>query len=75
MNPFRSLADYEAFIYSLPDRHSSIMRSTLILVRRGRLMAELTGELAFARGIRLLVYERVTWDAGSLVIEGYSYEV
>jgi hypothetical protein len=38
-------------------------------------MAELSGELAFARGIRLLVYERLTWDAGALVIEGYSYEV
>jgi len=26
-------------------------------------------------GYRLVVYERLTWDAGPLVIEGYGYEV
>jgi hypothetical protein len=74
MNPFWSLRDYETFIYSLPQRFPSISRSTLILVRRGRLMADLTGELAFGEGFRLLVYERLTWDMGPLVIQGYSYE-
>jgi hypothetical protein len=75
MTPFQSLREYETFVYSLPQHFPSISRSTLILVRRGRLTADLTGELAFGEELRLLVYERLTWDAGPLVIEGYSYEV
>ena len=53
----------------------SCLRSTLILVRRGRLLAEISGELAFAGGHRLVVYERLSRDAGPLIIEGYSYDV
>ncbi len=26
MNPFRSLRDYEDFVYALPERHASILR-------------------------------------------------
>jgi hypothetical protein len=74
MNPFQSLGEYESFVYTLPQQFASILRSTLIVARRGRLLAELSGELAFAGGRRLVVYERLTWDAGPLVIEGYSYE-
>jgi hypothetical protein len=74
MNPFQSLGEYESFVYTLPQQFASILRSTLIVARRGRLLAELSGELAFADGRRLVVYERLTWDAGPLVIEGYSYE-
>jgi len=46
----------------------------LVVIRRGRQFAEL-GELAFADEYRLVVYERLTWDAEPLTIEGYSYEV
>lgn len=74
MNPFLSLRDYEDFIYTLPQRFSGIQRSTLVLARRGRLYAELAGELVFASGHRLVVYERLTWEAGELSIEGYSYD-
>ncbi len=74
MNPFQSLSEYETFVYTLPQQFASILRSTLIVARRGRLLAELSGELAFADGRRLVVYERLTWDVGPLVIEGYSYE-
>jgi hypothetical protein len=74
MNPFQSLGEYESFVYTLPQQFASILRSTLIVARRSRLLAELSGELAFADGRRLAVYERLTWDAGPLVIEGYSYE-
>jgi hypothetical protein len=74
MNPFQSLGEYESFVYTLPQQFASILRSTLIVARRGRLLAELSGELAFADGRRLVVYERLSWDAGPLVIEGYSYE-
>ena len=56
-------------------QYPHILRSTLVVVRRGRLFAELTGELAFTGGYRLIVYERLSWNAGPLTIEGYSYEV
>lgn len=75
MNPFRSLRDYEDFVYTLPEQFPGIRTATLVLAQRGRLYAELAGELVFASGHRLVVYERLTWDAGELTIEGYSYEV
>jgi len=75
MNPFQSLREYELFVYTLPHQFPRIVRSTLIVARRGRFYAEVNGELAFPDGYRLNVYERLTWDAGPLTIEGYSYEV
>lgn len=75
MNPFRSLRDYELWIYGLAERFSAISYSTLFLAQRGRQLAELTGELVFRADCRLVVYERLTWDVGELVIEGYGYEV
>lgn len=74
MNPFSSLREYERFVYTLQQRFPFIDRSTLVVIRRGRLFAELNGELAFAGDCRLAVYERLAWAAGSLTIEGYSYE-
>lgn len=74
MKPFQSLRDYEAYVYTLSQRHPSIFRSTLIVAQRGRRYAELSGELAFADGFRLVVYERLTLERGQLSIEGYSYE-
>jgi len=47
MNPFQSLREYELFVYTLPQRFPQILRSTLTVVQRGRLFAELTGEIAF----------------------------
>jgi hypothetical protein len=55
MNPFQPLGEYESFVYTLPQQFASILRSTLIVARRGRLLAELSGELAFADGRRLNV--------------------
>ncbi len=75
MNPFQSLRDYENFVYTLPQRFPGIGMSTLVLAQRSHLYAELAGELVFATGHRLSVYERLTWDTGALMIEGYSYEV
>ena len=75
MNPFQSLRDYETFVYTLQQRFPQILRSTLVIARRGRLFAELTGEIALPGGHRLVVYERLTWDTGPLITEGYSYEV
>ena len=75
MSPFKSLRDYETFVYTLSERFLSIIRSTLIVARRGSHLAELTGDLAFPGGHRLVMYERLSWDTGPLTIEGYSYEV
>jgi hypothetical protein len=75
MNPFESLREYERFVYTLPQQFPRIPRSTLVVAQRGRLYAELTGEVTFAGGYRLIVYERLAWDIGPLTIEGYSYEV
>lgn len=75
MNPFRSLRDYELFVYSLQSVVPEIVRSTLTIQRRGRLFAELTGEVLLRNQRRVVVYERLTWDTGSVVLVGYSYEV
>jgi len=75
MSPFQSLRDYEQFVYTLPQQFPSIVSSTLTVIRRGKYLAEATGELFFPVEIRLIVYERLTWDTGVIVIEGYSYEV
>ena len=75
MNPFQSLSEYEAFIYTLQQQYPSIERSTLVVARRGRGVATLTGELLFADGYRLVVYEILTWDTGQVVIQRYSYEL
>ncbi len=75
MNPFLSLRDYEIFVYTLPAQHKQIVSSTLTVARHGRFFAELTGELTFPDGYRLLIYERLIWDTGLLLIEDYGYEV
>lgn len=75
MSRFQSLREYELFVYSLPDQFPRIVRSTLVVAQRGRYYAELAGEVLFPDGYRLNVYERLSWDAGPLAIEGYSYEV
>lgn len=75
MNPFQSLRDYETFVYTLQHSFPQIVHSTLVVARRGRLFAELSGEFILASGHRLVVYERLTWDTGPLRLEGYSYEV
>ena len=52
MSPFRSLADYVSFVYTLQQSYPSVTRSTLTLARRGRTVANLTGELHFDNGYR-----------------------
>lgn len=74
MNPFRSLHDYEEFVYTLQQTYPEIVQSTLVVARRGHGMAILEGELLFAQDRRLSIYEILTWDIGPLVIQQYSYE-
>ena len=75
MNPFRSLRDYEEFVYTLRQRFPSIQRSTVIIVQRGKRTATLQGEITFAQGYRIALKERLSFDEGSVVIEDYGYEL
>lgn len=75
MNPFASLHDYETFIYTLRQQHSTIQGSTLVVVPHGQRVAVLRGELIFAYGYRITIRERISWETGVGVIESYSYEL
>ena len=75
MNPFQSLRDYEEFVYTLRQRFPSINGSTLVLVRRGKRVATLQGEITFPQGLRIAVKERLSFDEGPVVIEDYAYEL
>ncbi|MBU1660392.1 MAG: hypothetical protein KKD28_02845 [Chloroflexi bacterium] len=75
MNPFQSLREYEEYVYTLKQRFSSIQRSTLVVIRRGKRVAVLEGELTFAQGYRITVQERLSFDTGTVEIEFYGYEL
>ncbi|MCI0690499.1 DUF6516 family protein [candidate division KSB1 bacterium] len=75
MNPFQSLRDYEAYVYTLQQQFSAVQRSTLVLIRRGKRTAILHGEIAFAKGYRISLKERLSFDDGPVVIEDYGYEL
>jgi hypothetical protein len=73
--PLRTIEDYELFLYSLPEHFPAIRRSTLVLARRGATIARVAGELAFDRGFRLVVRERLAYDRLPVVIDSYGYEI
>ncbi len=75
MNPFLSLHDYEEFVYTLLQRHSSILSSTLVVAQRGAKLATVLGEVVLREGYRLTIAELVTFDKGPLTLERYGYEV
>jgi len=74
VNSYQSLRDYEEFVYTLPQRFSTIVYSTLIVIRRGGRMVTVSGEIVLPQGYRLVVKERLTFDAGPLVLRRYGYE-
>jgi hypothetical protein len=75
VNPFRSLPEYERFVYTLQQEYTTIVRSTLVVSRHGHGLARLNGDLSFATGYRLTAFEVLTWDTGPVVILRYGYEV
>jgi hypothetical protein len=75
VNPYQSLREYEEFVYTLRQRFPAIESSTLVVVRRAARIVTVSGELSFARGYRLVVRERLTFDAGPLVLARYGYEI
>lgn len=75
MNPFRSLRSYEEFVYTLKQKFSSIQGTTLVVVRRGKRIATLQGEIIFEQGYRINLKERLSFDKGPVEIEDYGYEL
>ena len=71
---FRSSADYELFLYSLPERYPSIRHSTVVFVRRGVSLAHVAGEVFFDCQYRLVVRERVSYNRLPIAIDDYGYE-
>ena len=75
MNRLTTLADYETFIYSLPDRFPAIRRSALTVIHRGKNVAEVRGDIEFAGAVRLSVREYLRFDLTPPRLLQYSYEV
>jgi len=75
VNPFQSLRDYEEFVYTLQQSFPGIESSSLVVIQRGKRIAGLQGELIFAHGYRLVIRERLSYDADQVVIESYGYEL
>ena len=75
MNPFRSIRDYEEFVYTVRQIFPSVKSSTLVVVPRGRRTAVLRGQLIFEYGYRLTAQERLSFDTDTVVIESYGYEI
>lgn len=48
-----SLTDYEEYVYSIPTRSRFIESSSLVLMRRGKFLAEIGGSVMFSTGIVL----------------------
>ena len=74
-DPFRTVEDYELFLYSLAGRFPSIRSSSLVLVRRGSTLARAAGEVSFDHGYRLVVRERLVFDRLPILIDSYGYEI
>lgn len=72
--PFRTLADYELFLYSLPEQFPAIRRTTITLVRLGASLARVSGELHFDGGLRLVIRERVLYHRQPIVLDWCGYE-
>jgi hypothetical protein len=70
-----TIAEYEAFVYGLRDAFSSVLSSTLRIIRTGPASGRLVGILTFSDHLRLDVAELVDFDAGQLEILQYGYVV
>lgn len=75
MTPFRTIEDYELFLYTLAERYPGVTRSTLSLVRRGSTLARVSGEILFEQSLRLVVRERIAYERRPLSISSYGYEL
>lgn len=72
---FRSLEDYELFLYTLQGEFPCVRSSTVTLVRRGNSLARVAGEIHFDREFRLVLRERLLYDRLPVAIDEYGYEI
>lgn len=75
MTGLTTLAEYEAHVYSLADSYPAILRAALIVIPRGRGVAEVSGDIEFEGGVRLGVREYLRFDLQPPRLLQYSYEV
>ena len=75
MKPFQSFRKYEEYVYALQQNFPIVKSSTLIVLRRGKRVAMLQGELMFEEGYRIVLKERLSCDADTVIIESYGYEI
>ncbi len=71
--PIPDFRTYSEIVYSLPERYSSIQRSTVVLATIGSTLAKLEGQITFAGEVVLDVWELVDFEIGR--IRNYSYEI
>lgn len=73
--PWR-LEEYEEFIYRIRELSPHIIHSTLVSKRRGRRAAFRSGEIRFANGITLEVFENLQFlSAGTEFVRDYGYTI
>jgi hypothetical protein len=70
-----TIAEYEAYVYSLRETFPVILSSTLRIIRTGPASGRLVGIVTFPGDLRLDVAELVDLDAGRLEILQYGYVV
>jgi len=73
VNPLASIAQYETFIYGLPDACPCIRMSTLVVAHIGPVTAVVSGEVHLGQGLVLRVLEVI--NARRRRIERYGYEL
>lgn len=75
MRRFRSIRDYESFVYAIRQFFPSVTSSNLLIAHRGRRTGILRGQLVFEDGYRLVIQERLSFDHVTVTIESYGYEI
>lgn len=74
-DPFRTLEDYELFVYTLTERFPTVRHSTLTVVRIGAGLARVAGTLYFEHDIYVTIRKRLLYDRLPLILDWYGYEV
>ncbi len=68
------LGNYETYIYSVQNLSPHIQASNLVLIRRGKLLAEVEGSISFDNGIVLEVTEQLNFHFPAFIYR-YAYLV
>ena len=69
-----SLNNYERYIYSISSFSPHIQAGKLVLIRYGKLLADVEGSVSFADNLALEVYEHLNFAFDAFILE-YGYVV